>query len=406
MKNRKFWLPAAAVAAALVAIVLFVRRPGAQTPPPDASPTVALATVRYGDYAVTLNEGGHVGAPAGTTAKVAFAVPGILQSIDVRVGERVGAGTALASLDTQSLALDAQQANAEAAAAAAQYAGGSVPNAQIGAAQASARAADARVEADQQQVVREERLYRGGVAALKDVQAAEQQLAADRAAATVAAAGVRSAGSQPGVLAAQAEAARARAQAAQHTLAQGTLYAPSAGVVTAIFKHPGEAVDPTTPVLALGPAQQDVATLDVPGSDAQQIRAGNPVTLNVTGLAANARGRVTAVVPAVDPTTQSATVVVSGIPASAVAGSAVQARIVVRHVRGLLVPQSAIVQDPESGDNVIFVQQRQKDGTLKFVQRRITVRHEDGATAEIAGLHAGDRVAAEGAFSLLAPAGG
>lgn len=179
------------------------------------------------------------------------------------------------------------------------------------------------------------------------------------------------------------------------------------GVVSAIYKRPGESVDTTTPVIAIGPAQQDVATLDVPGTDAQQISRGNPVTLTVAGLTQPGSGVVTAVVPAVDPTTQSATIVVTGVPRTAVGGSAVQARIVVAHEHGVLIPESALVQDPQSGQNVVFLQQRQKDGSMKFVQRSVAVLHEDGTTAEISsGLDPGQRVAAQGAFSLLAPAGG
>ena len=409
MNKQPTWLVVAgAIVAAIVVIVVWGKLHSA--PPaaaPDAAPAVQVATVRSGEYAVVLREAGHVGAPAGTTTKATFAVPGILQSVFVHVGETVSAGTPIAQLDTRALALDAEQARAEADAAAASYAGGAVPAAQLRGAQANAEAARQRAAADEAQVERERRLYRAGVAALKDVQAAQSQVAADRAAATVAGADARAAASQPQVLSAQTQAARAKAAASENALAQGTLHAPVSGVVTAIYKRPGESVDTSTPVIAIGPAQQDVATLDVPGSDAQQIAAGNPVALTIAGLTQTGSGVVKAVVPAVDPTTQSATIVVSGVPATAVAGSAVQARIIVSHEHGVLIPESAIVQDPQSGQNVVFLQQRQKDGSVKFVQRSVGVLHEDGATAEISsGLDAGQRIAAQGAFSLLAPAGG
>lgn len=409
MRKQPPWaVIAAAIALAVVAIVIWQRM---HAPPPaaapDAAPAVQLATVRSGEYAVTLREAGHVGAPAGTVTKATFAQPGILQSVDVHVGEFVSAGTAIAQLDTRALSLDAQQARAEAQSAAASYGGGSVPAAQLSGAQANAQAAQQRVAADGAQVEREQRLYGAGVAALKDVQAAQSQLAADRAAAAVAAADARAAASQPEVQSANVRAAQAKAAVSENALAQGTLHAPVSGIVTAIYKRPGEAVDTSTPVLAIGPPQQAVATLDVPGTDAQQIAKGNPVTLSIDGLPRAGSGVVTAVVPSVDPATQNATVVASGVPASAVAGSAVQARIVVAHVQGLLVPEGAIVQDPQSGQNVVFVQERQKDGSMKFVQRSVTVRHEDGTTAQIAsGLQPGERIAAQGAFSLLAPAGG
>jgi hypothetical protein len=145
----------------------------------------------------------------------------------------------------------------------------------------------------------------------------------------------------------------------------------------------------------------------VPSSDAARIAVGDPVELTVTGTSQISNGRVSAVVPSVDPSTQAATVVVSGVPQGAVAGNAISAKITVAHVRGLLVPQSAIVQDPQSGDNVVFVQAKQKDGSVKFEQRTVAIAHEDGATAQVTGgVHPGERIAAQGAFELLAPASG
>lgn len=406
MRSKRFGAVAVAAIAIAAALFLIFRPHGQPANAPIATPSVALATVREGRFAVTLHEAGRVGPPAGATTSVAFAVPGILASIDVRVGERVSAGTPLATLQSRSYALSAQQAQAEAAQAQAAYAGGAVPQAQITSAHAKLRAARAQVAADEEAVRREERLYAAGIAALKDVQAARTQLAADRSTIAVAQSDLQAAQAQPQSLSAGARAAEARAAQAQYTLDQSTLRAPIDGVVTAILKHPGEAVDTTTPVVTVGPPQQREATLTVPATDAQQIVAGDAADLQITG-AGSGNGRVTAVVPSVDPSTQDATVVVNGVPGSAVAGSAVQAAIVVAHVRGMLIPESAIVQDPQSGKNVVFVRTVQRDGTVKFAQRDVSVAHESGTTAEIAaGLKPGERIAAQGAFSLLAPAGG
>ncbi len=74
--------------------------------------------------------------------------------------------------------------------------------------------------------------------------------------------------------------------------------------------------------------------------------------------------------------------------------------------RALLVPESAIVEDPQQGDSVVFVQQRKPDGSTTFAQRTVRIAHEDGTTAHLAsGVAAGERVAAQGAFELLAPCG-
>lgn len=403
MNRRVWWVIALGVIAA-AAIVIILRR--ASPPLPKASaPAVPLATVRYGNYTVVLDEAGYVGAPAGTTAQLAFTNAGILQTVYVHVGDRVTAGEALAALDTRGVSLDAAQARAEAQAAAAGYGGGSVPAAAVAAASARARAAAERTAADRAGVTRAQRLYAAGVDALKDVEAARALLAADEAATTTAQAELRGASSQPSVVSAQVRAAEARAASADLVVSQGILTTPTGGFVTAIYHHAGEAVDASKPIVAIGPPQSEV-TLSVPGTDAPQIAVGDPVSLRVAGSTNASAGHVTAIVPAVSPATQTATVVVSAQPAGAIAGAAVRARIAVAHLRALLVPESAIVEDPQRGVSVVFVLQRKPDGSTAFVQQTVRIAHEDGTTADLAsGVAPGDRVAAQGAFELLAPSG-
>src|SRR5579863_426532 len=378
---KRRWLVVTIVAVVALAIAAVLRRQPA--PPAETTgPSVTTATVRYGDYAVVLDEAGYAGGPVGTAAQLAFAGSGVLRDVYVRVGERIAAGEALASLDTRALALDAAQARAEAEAAAAGYGGGSVPEAAIMAARDRVRAAVERAAADRAAVVRAQRLYDAGVDAHKDVEAARAQLAGDEAAATTAQADLRGASSQPSVLSAQVRAASARAASADLLVNQGTLTAPTGGYVTAIYHHAGEAVDASKPIVAIGPPQSEV-TLSVPGTDAAQIAVGNPVELRVGGDATTTSGRVIAVVPAVNQQTQTATVVVSAEQTAAVAGSAVRARITVARIRGLLVPQSAIVEDPQKNESVVFVQLRKPDGSSTFVQRTVQIAHEDGTTADL-----------------------
>lgn len=382
------WAGIAMIVVAIAGYWFFTHQHVSPAASAAGAPNVALATVRSGPYDVTLDEAGTIGAPAGTTSQLAFPLAGTLGSIDVHVGEHVSAGEALAALDLRSLALAAQQASADAQAASAQ---------------ASAAAVDrytTKLAVDRAALVREERLFRAGVAARKDVEAARAQLAADEADASAA-------GANRNAAQAQARSAGVRAQLANTDLARATLRSPVDGIVTAIMRKPGESVDPSTPVIAVGPAAQNEATLQVPSSDATRIVRGDVATVAVTGSRETAQARVSAVVPAVDPATQSATVVLAGVPSSAVAGNAITAKVIVAHTYGLLVPQAAIVQDPQSGDNVVFVQQKQKDGSMRFVQKTVTVVHENGTIAEVTGdVRSGDRVAAQGAFELLAPAGG
>lgn len=351
-----------------------------------AKPAVALATASFGTYVEQVTAVGRVGASAGSQTKLSFAEPGILRSIDVRIGERVSQGDALAQLDTGGLALAASQAQADAQAA------------QANAQQSAVDRTSTRIAVDAAALRREQSLYAAGIAALKDVQAARAQLAQDRAEAA-------SARAQLSGASAQAQSAQDRAALAERDLANGTLRAPNDGVVTAIYKRPGEAVDTASPVIAIGPAQTNEVTLEVSASDAARVRAGDPVSFSIPETALRSEGTVVGVSTALDPATQAATVIVRGLPSGAPAGSAVQATIDVAHDRGIVIPQSAVVQDPQSGQTLVFVRSADKDGEAKFAQRSVIVKQQNGSQALVAsGLRPGERIAAQGGFALLAPA--
>lgn len=359
-----------------------------EAPAQPAQPAVPLATARFQQYVESISALGRIGAPAGSAAKLSFAEPGILSSIDVHIGERVAAGEPLAQLDTSGLALSAAQSQADAQAAAAN------------ARQAAVDRTSTKIAVDEAALRREQSLYAAGVAALKDVQAANAQLAQDRADAATATA-TRQGSS------AQLQSAQDRAALAQRDLANATLRAPASGMVAAIYKRVGESVDTTTPVVAIVPQSSNDVTLDVTASDAARVHTGDPVQFSVPGTDIRSNGHVTGVSAALDPATQSATVVVTGVPEGAPAGSAVQARIDVARNRGIVIPQSAIVQDPQSGQTLVFVEVPDKNGHVQFAQRTVHIADQNGSEALVtSGLRAGEKIAAQGAFNLLAPAGG
>jgi multidrug efflux pump subunit AcrA (membrane-fusion protein) len=456
MKRDQRWWAALAVLVVLGAgIFAFASlRGGPSIAASDASsaPDVPLAVARVGDFVERVEAQGRIGPPAGSSAKVAFAQAGIVQVVDVHVGQSVSAGEPLAELDRSGLAAAVRAAQADVLATGANAAGSaatvqsatarlavamdklatleqggpSAMNSRI-TAQSTARQAAIKVDADRAAVARDEQMFTVGVIAGKDIDAARAQLASDeadqRAAdAKVAAAqtdfqstlkqaraDVASARSDVQAARGQSASAQARLDTARIAYANGVLAAPAAGVVLAILKHPGEAVDPSAPVIEIGPALGNSVTLAVPADVARRIKVGNPATLHVTMSRTTAQqGEVTAVVPAVDPATQVGTVVVNGAPADAVPGDAVSATIVVGHLRSLVVPSSAIVQDPQTGKTVVFVHDKHpKAGDSGFNLRAVAVRASDATSAAIAsGLRAGESVAAQGAYTLLAPAGG
>ena len=428
--------------------------------PPGQAPSVKLATAQFGEVAVRVSAQGRIGPPAGSGAKIAFPEAGILERLDVHVGDAVRAGQPVAELRRSALANGVRgRRPRDARSAAGQYSGGVVSSAAIDgaraklelarvkldtlqrggeaalsnriAAQSTLRQATIKVETDRATLERVQTLQEGGVSARKDVEAARAQLEADLADQRAAQAKLSAAGAdftsavrqaeadfatarsdlataeaQAQVLAAQSQSAQAKLSGAELAYAAGVLPAPNDGIVTAILKHPGEAVDATTPVLEIGPQTGRDVTLSVPADEARQINVGNPVELQTRQAGARSAGTVIAVVPAVDPTTQAATVVVHGVPPGAISGDAVTATITTSHERGIVVPTSAIVQDPETGKNVVFVEDPHAKTSGTFASREVTLRAtNDVQTVVGAGLRAGERIAAQGGYNLLAPTG-
>ena len=469
MKRTRVWLPLAAVAVlaiVLVALWSSARRGQgdaiAKDAVPASVPSVSLVTARLGDFVERVDAQGRIGPPAGSSAKLAFAQAGIVQSVDVRVGETVHAGQAVAELDRAALRAAVAQAQADAQSARAAYSGGAISTASVDsalaklavaqeklatlerggpaalssriAAQSIARQATLKVDADRATLARDQTLFGGGVLAAKDVDAARAQLASDEADARAAGAKVSAANtdfsatvkqaradvasarndveaarSQRGVLGGAAASARAKLDAALIAYANGVLTAPRDGIVLTVAKHPGESVDPTQPVMEVGPGLGRSVTLTVPAGVARRIAVGDPATLAIPQTKEReTHGRVIAVVPAVDPTTQLATVIVSGAPADVVPGDAVTATIDVGHARGVIVPSTAIVQDPQTGKTVVFVRdEHPKAGESGFALREVTVRASDATSATLSsGLASGEMIAAKGGYALLAPAGG
>ncbi len=449
-----------AIVVVVVAVLARTRQPSVQTEAPQAASSVATARAKFGPFVVRVNAAGRIGAPAGSQAKLSFAGAGLIRSIAVSVGARVVPGETLAQLDTSALEIDAATARADAAAAAASYGDGSVPNAAVSSAQARLAAARSKLRAtqnqtgsansdaaaaatalrqsqekvatDQRALDRAQQIYTAGVGARKDVEAARSQLRLDQAdeaanrsktlSATSSVGGamqqaqadyqqalndVRTAQAQIGVTGAQATSARAKQAQAERALAGATLRAPEAGVVLQVLKHVGEAVDPTQPVIVVGPPSDASVTLTIAGADGAMVRVGDRVAVTDPARGSTAVGRVAAVVPAVDPTTQTTTVVASGVPAGSAPGNAVTATIDVATRRGIIVPSTALIDDPQTGKTIVFVRSVDKNGDQKYVPRTVVVDVSDEHSALLrSGVHNGESVAAQGAFDLLAPGGG
>jgi len=338
--------------------------------PVEATPRIATARASIEEIAVTVPAVGRVGPAAGSQTKLAFATAGRIASVSVHVGDRVNAGDSLASLDAVPLALAEQAASADAQAA-------------------GVDRTSTRLAVDAAAVSRAHRLFAAGVVARKDVEAAQEQLAADQADTQIARAG--------------AAGANARAALAARDLQNAQLRSPIAGIVTAVYHFPGESVDSTVAVIAVTPVAPGEVSLQVSGSDAERVKAGNPVRLRVGSTAFE--GSVLGVAGAVDPTTQNAQVIVRASIPGALSGVSVDAQIVVAHDLGIVLPKSAVVADPSTGKTLVFVAGKDKDGRVSWDSRVVTVVFQNERDAEVTGLRPGEVVAAAGGFELLPPSG-
>ncbi|HEX3368871.1 MAG TPA: efflux RND transporter periplasmic adaptor subunit [Candidatus Cybelea sp.] len=376
------WMLLSAVVLVTATALLWLgwgRRP-VPAPTQAAGPQVSLTTVRKGVVEETISLNGRIGSPAGTQAKLAFAVAGSVQSVDVTLGQRVAAGASLARIDPTSYSLAAAQAQSEANAAG------------RGAALAAVDRTSVTVRRDEIELQRQQRLFAAGIVAKRDVEAARATLWSDRA--QVQTARISLAQAQD-----QSRAASLHAADARYDVDRTTLRAPFAGTVTGILVTRGESVDPATPAIALSSEAQESATLEVPAADLARIAPGNPVRARSGSI--TWRGRVAGVASAVDPATGFAVASVTGVPTSLPAGTPVDAAVVTRSLRGLVVPRDAVVEDPQTGNALVFV----RNGS-RFDTRRVSVAGKDDRFALVSsGLREGEPVAASGAVDLLSPSG-
>ena len=425
-----------------------------------ASPSVPIATARVGTILERIVAQGRVGLPSGSSAKLAFAQSGTLRRIGVRVGETVAAGESVAELDRAALAAPLAQARADASVAEADYGGGGVPaaaergaNAKLVAARARQRllergtpsASDGRTEAaaalrqatlkvggDEAALERAHALFAAGTVARKEVEAADRQLESDRADLVAADAKVsasasdydsalvqaradviaasydlRSTEAQKAALKGQVRSANARVDSARVAYDAGVLAAPQDGVVLSISKHVGEYVDPSTSVMEIGPRSSDRVTITVPATAASRIAIADRVTYSTSPTGGTlGNGRILAVVPVVD-RTQAATVIASGVMPGSIEGGSLTVTIALGRVRGIAIPNSAIVEDPQTGDTLVFVRVAHAPiRTSNFAMRPVRLGVSDGSRTIVErGLQAGERFATSGGYMLLAPTG-
>lgn len=176
--------------------------------------------------------------------------------------------------------------------------------------------------------------------------------------------------------------------------AQGIIRAPMAGTIVERAITPGQLLAAgSTPCFTIADVSKVWVMAQVYARDLPHVKAGDHAQVTVDGQTLD--GTVTNVSPGLDPDTRAAMarVVVDNAAGVLKRHMYVQVRIASAQAgQGLLVPVGAVLRDDE---NLPFVYVRNPDGG--YARRAVTLGERDGNRYLIAdGLHAGDRIVAEG----------
>ena len=342
----------------------------------DSSVPVTTAAARSTSFSSPLELSGTLTAVRSVT--VGAAAPGRIVAVDVRVGDRVGAGEVLAQVDASQYA--AQLAGAQAGVSAAVD--------EQRAAQAQLAQARSRLELAQTTARRMSQLYAEGAISKQQQDETQAALAAARSGVDQAQAGTSAAGG----ISAQA---RAGVAAASVPLRDATLVAPFAGVVTQKFVAPGTVVGPGSPVVVL----QDTSNLEidvaVPEDDLAAFVPGAPVSVRIDALGnLTVPARVRAIVPSENPALRSDTVKISIAPRRGLLpGMFARVAVAGASHSGVGVPPAALVT--RAGQTGVFVV---SGGTATFVPVQTGV--VTGTQIEVRGVRPSARVAVTGVARL------
>jgi HlyD family secretion protein len=171
---------------------------------------------------------------------------------------------------------------------------------------------------------------------------------------------LQGAGKEEQVKAAQAqvETARGQLQSAEAQVSYSEVRSPIAGVIADRPLYAGEMASAGTPVLNVMDISSVVARVNVPQSQAIEVKLGQSATLTVTGSSEKLDGTVSVVSPATDPNTTTVQVWVRAAnPGEKFKpGAAVHAAILTETLKNaVLVPAAAILPGEEGGTAVLTV---------------------------------------------------
>ena len=176
--------------------------------------------------------------------------------------------------------------------------------------------------------------------------------------------------------------ARESANAASAIAGYTRITSPFSGIVTSRSADPGMTVFPGTPLLTLEEEGGYRLEAAVPASFSGKVKPGDSVQVTIDDAAGSIIGKVTEVVPAIDPASRTFTVKIDVMAQGLRSGSFGRAYFPVGIRRGLLVPKKAVL---ERGTlNMVWVVGKDNFARLRLIKIGPSVTEEivDGAKVE------------------------
>src|SRR5437773_4975756 len=322
----------------------------------DSAAEVTVTKVARADVTSALTVTGTIAALPNRDAKVSSLVQGRIASMMVAEGDHASQGQVLAKIEDRPFLDQIQQAQAAVE-------------------QAQANVENARLNRD-----RNEGLLERGIAARKDVEDARTQLSVNQAALR------------------QAEAALALARL---QLARTEVRSPLAGTVVKRFASVGEQVDGTaaTPLFEIANLEEVELFGNVPALYLGKIRVGARLPVTTDAFTAQTlAGKVVAISPAVDPSTNVGTVRIrmSNSRRLLRVGMFLSAQLPLEtHAKALVVPAQAVYRDEQGNPEVYRVEG--DDASAVPVKLGIETKSQ---VELLSGVQAGDTVILAGGYGL------
>ncbi len=395
---------------------------GCSKPAPEAAPeaTTAPGTVKRPAVAVkyaavqrrslsgTIEASGEVVAGAGAQATLTFPTAGQIASVGVNVGDRVSRGEVLARLDDRLATRDVAQVSADVDAAAAQLAkarAGARPQ-ELAQNRALITGIEAKVRTSRLELQRQQSLASVGIAARRDVEAAQSayadavaELRDKQQAGSLLVAGPR----YQDVDVARAQLAQSQASLATTRTRASllTLTAPFDGVVTARLKGPGEVVDTTASVITMINPSKALVAVRLSEDQANAVKPGDSAEVSINGSQGNVAGTISTVNASLDPTTRTLQAYITPVGTLRLRpGATASAHITVRTIAdAYVVPVAAIVKDPDTGVPLVFAPML--GGAFRRIPVRIALQSKGYAALQSSQLRTVSRVVTTGAYELL-----